>query len=196
MRLAATHRRHRRPRAPPRGAALNRDRHSEELLGALDTRTQSLPLDASVFTAAEQRPVRTSGERVLACHRRPFRSCIHERGAATRWLLVSMQLSRATDQADPTGALLLPVEAVASAEPAQTLARDEQEEPDSSAASRPRSSVLRSSALGLRRARRSSRAGRLVAVTKTIAGTRNERCGLGGDEGRFLVDAARPALGC
>jgi hypothetical protein len=35
-----------------------------------------------------------------------------------------MQLSRATDQADPTGALLLPVEAVASAEPAQTLARD------------------------------------------------------------------------
>ena len=36
-----------------------------------------------------------------------------------------MQLSRATDQADPTGALLLPVEAVASAEPAQTLTRDD-----------------------------------------------------------------------
>jgi hypothetical protein len=37
----------------------------------------------------------------------------------------SMQVSRATVHADPTGALLLPVEAVASAEPAQTLARDE-----------------------------------------------------------------------
>jgi hypothetical protein len=36
-----------------------------------------------------------------------------------------MQVSRATVHADPTGALLLPVEAVASAEPAQTLARDE-----------------------------------------------------------------------
>ena len=35
-----------------------------------------------------------------------------------------MRLSRASDQADPTGALLLPV-AVASAEPAQTLTRDE-----------------------------------------------------------------------
>jgi hypothetical protein len=32
-----------------------------------------------------------------------------------------MQLSRATDQADPTGALMLPVKAVGSAEPAQTL---------------------------------------------------------------------------
>jgi hypothetical protein len=36
-----------------------------------------------------------------------------------------MQLSRATDQADPTGALLLPIEVVASAEPAQARARDE-----------------------------------------------------------------------
>src|SRR5688572_6866001 len=39
----------------------------------------------------------------------------------------SMQLSRATDQAGPTGALLLPVEAVASAEPAKTLARDDEQ---------------------------------------------------------------------
>jgi hypothetical protein len=37
---------------------------------------------------------------------------------------LSIQLSRATEQADPTGALLLPV-AVASAEPAQTLTRDQ-----------------------------------------------------------------------
>jgi hypothetical protein len=36
-----------------------------------------------------------------------------------------MQLSRTTDQPDPTSARLLPVKAIASAERAQTLARDE-----------------------------------------------------------------------
>jgi hypothetical protein len=38
-----------------------------------------------------------------------------------------MQLSRAADQAEPTGALLRPVEAVASAEPAKKLVRDDEQ---------------------------------------------------------------------
>ena len=40
-----------------------------------------------------------------------------------------MPLSRATDQAELTGALLLPVEAVASDEPTKTLARDYEQYP-------------------------------------------------------------------
>jgi hypothetical protein len=41
-----------------------------------------------------------------------------------------MQLSRAHRSGRSTGALLLPVEAVASAEPAQTLGRDDQQQRD------------------------------------------------------------------